>query len=946
MSDTKSGYPDDTDAVDFEVVLESELDLIAEQRMGCAKSNGGSVYQRARAMNLAGLSFSGGGIRSAIFNLGFLQGLANCKVVHTFDYLSTVSGGGYIGSWLSALLQRENAGMPVGEKEVETLAAKFLAAERGRKEQKENSGFPTPESKPVRFLRRYADYLDPRLGLSGDTLALISLVVRNVMVMQMLLVSMLVTGFALLLLLGGGDWVSSRSAFATADRTLGRFLGLLSVDYSEPGRWLILPAMFLLFLSLLAAILSQATRRGAAEAGKMRYLPRTTRDFLKMHPNRIIAFDVLVPALSSGVLLAIALETAAKANKPMTSGTWIVVPMIAYGLAWMTTLKNLRAWVGMLGGATTLGLILYLGIKPISALVATAPFGHAIAFAPPVALALQSLVITVHLALGGTAISEQNREWWARAGGQGMFAALGWTLAFCFILYAPPLISYGAEWSIAGGGLWGVLSWIGTRMAESADTGNKGGAFLKEVLAKVAPWIFLAGLLALVSWAFVSTLPWVTFDSCCTLATAVDSYHTSLEQNDPLTLAKIVLGGGLLFMLLLRLVDLNLFSAHSFYLNRLARTFLGASNNNRRPNLFTGFAPDDDMPLEHLKNQRPVHLINANLNLTGGEELAWQSRRGASFVFTPRYCGYSTSTTLGKAIGGYRPTEIYGGGLSLATAVAVSGAAASPNMGFHTSASVAALLTAFNLRLARWCPNPEKEQWRQRSPKWSAGPLFAELFGEANGRNAWLNLSDGGHFDNLGLYELVRRRAGLILVTDVGADGDYQFDDLAMVVRKLSVDFGVELKIHESALEDIRPPCPAPDADPSNPPRFSKSHWAFGRIDYPDGSAPGYLIYVKSSLTADDPVDIRQYRDAHPAFPHESTADQWFDEDQFEAYRHLGQHIAKKLCDLLLKNEARDEEAPNTAAIPLYRAVEQFFNEKKSSSTPLRPPEVPEGTNI
>ncbi len=883
-----------TEATGFPDVLNAELDLIAERRCGGKTERlKDDTYQRARGMNLAALAFSGGGIRSAAFNLGFLQGIANRKALPVFDYLSTVSGGGYVGGWLSALLHRKNGGAPVGEAEVRKLESEYLATPPVGATAGDNSGFPLPESKPVRFLRRYADYLDPRLGLSGDTLALISLALRNVVVIQLLLVSMLVTAFSLLFLLGRAD-----VAFG---------------HWQQPMAW----GVALLVGALAIALWSQRSRRKKGETGG--------------HPNLIISFGVLLPALVSGVLMALALELAAKNPDPIKPGLWIAVPIVGYGAAWLFTLKSFRAWIGMLGGAATLGFALYLGVEPLLVKLRSAPFGHAVAFAPPVALVLQSLVITVHLALAGSAISEQNREWWARAGGQSMLIALAWTLAFCFLLYAPPLIQYGMEWSFASGGLWMALTWIGTRMAQGKDTGNKDGVLWKEIAAKAAPWAFLAGLLGLVAWSFVSTLPWVKFDGCCTLAAMVDSYLASLAKGSAPILGVIFAIAGTLFLFLLRLVDLNIFSAHSFYRNRLARTFMGASRDKRAPNPFTGFDPEDDMALADLSRQRPIHLINANLNLTGGDELAWQTRRGASFVFTPSHSGYSTCTSMGKPIGGYRATGEYGGGLGLATAVAVSGAAASPNMGFHTSMSVAALLTAFNMRLARWCPNPLGKQWRQESPQWSAGPLFAELFGEANGRNDWLNLSDGGQFDNLGLYELVRRRAALILVTDVGADGKYQFDDLAMVVRKLSVDFGVHLEIDEAALDRIRPPCTKPGADPDTSSCFSAKHWAFGRIRYPDGCAPGYLIYVKSSLTADVLVDIRQYRDAHPAFPHESTADQWFDEDQFEAYRHLGQCIAEQLLAEL------EIGAANVDAGDLVKALlgkaEQWF-ELEQTPTP------------
>jgi hypothetical protein len=525
-------------------------------------------------------------------------------------------------------------------------------------------------------------------------------------------------------------------------------------------------------------------------------------------------------------------------------------------------------------------------------------------------MTLYCLIVTIHLAFAGSALSELQREWWARAGGQGMAMSLVWVTAFAFLLFVPPLMQFGREqaahWLLASGGLWTALTWLGTHFASGKDTDGEKSASWKEFAAILAPWFFLGGLLGLVAWAFVSLLPGAT-QPMGVSARLPDYLHAHLVclAALPISETAAVLGGaGGLFLLLLVSVDLNLFSAHSFYCSRLARTFLGASRVNRKPNPYTGFDPADDLKLADLYNpagsglQRPVHLINATLNVTGGEEMAWQTRRGTSFVFSPLFCGYSARSSRGETLGTYRPTAEYGGSVSLATAMAISGGAASPNMGFHTSAPVAALLTVFNLRLARWCPNPTLAQWRRKEPRWwSAGPLFAELFGEARADSKWINLSDGGHFENLGIYELIRRRAAFIVVTDISADDRYQFDDLAMAKRKLYVDFGVELEINATALDSVRL------CGEGSGPRFSTGTWAFGRIHYPDGTPPGHLIYVKSALTSDAPIDIRQYRDAHPAFPHESTGDQWFDEDQFEAYRHLGQFVAEKLCLEWLDNK-------------------------------------------
>lgn len=859
----------------FTTVLHDELDLLAAQRaQKSAAAPPDDSYLRAREMTLAGLAFSGGGIRSATFNLGFLQGLANRRVLHGFDYLSTVSGGGYIGGWLSALLWRRNGGQPVGEAQVLALAQSELATPPASGPRPTEDRLYPPESAAVRFVRRYADYLTPRLGLSGDTLALVSVMLRNVFVIQMLLLSLLVTVFSVMLLVAGAD--------KNIDAAAAVGLPFLGVS--------------LMLLALAAALHAQAVRRDDASPVTF---GTATEKLRQQPPNLLISVSILLPALASGLALALAFK-AAEAQSVPARMLWLIAAVCGYAMAWADSLATRGARLGMLAGAAILGLAIWFGVNPLIAAAHAAPFGHALAFAPLLALGLYATVITVHLALAGAAISEASREWWARIGGQALFLALAWTLAFGFLLYVPPLLSYSANLAAGGGALWAGASGLGARLAQGAGTGGtggKGGSPWQEAVAKLAPAVFVIGMLGLVAWVFVGLLVQPHYGPDEGYAAMRQSYWRDLYWLEAAKPAICAVLAAVLFLLFLWRIDLNIFSAHGFYCNRLARSFLGASHGQRKPNPFTGFDPADDLPLHQLHGQRPIPLINANVNLTGGDELAWQTRRGASFAFTPAYCGFSAQPTREKLIGGYRNSQDYGGGLSLATAIAVSGAAASPNMGFHTSTAIAALLTIFNLRLARWCPHPKKEQWRRAAPAWGAKYLFAELLGEAGNKRAWINLSDGGHFDNLGLYELVRRRASLILVTDVGEDAAYHFDDLAMVKRKLWTDFAVSLHIDQAELAAIRPRLA--DAATPDEPRFSECHWAFGRIDYPDGQS-ARLIYVKSSLTREIPLDVRQYKDAHPAFPHEATADQWFDEDQFEAYRHLGQCIAEKLFAELL----------------------------------------------
>jgi hypothetical protein len=371
---------------------------------------------------------------------------------------------------------------------------------------------------------------------------------------------------------------------------------------------------------------------------------------------------------------------------------------------------------------------------------------------------------------------------------------------------------------------------------------------------------------------------------------------------------------GLSFLLAWR-VNVNEFSMHHFYRNRLIRCYLGASQALRRPNRFTGldtrddralgdFTPKADAPLPPITyrgkaRQRysgPYPIINATLNLVQGDELAWQDRKGQSFVFTPEFCGYAVTPTVElntqaqSAVAntryGYRPTRLYAypdSGIHLGSAIAISGAAQSPNEGFNTSPANAFLMTVFNVRLGWWISNTRhKKSWKRPSPVWGLFYLLRELFAATNNKSAYLYLSDGGHFDNLGIYELVRRRCRYIVACDASQDSNLAFEDLGNAVRKCRTDFGAEIQIGLDALKK--------DGNTG----YSSTHCVVGKILYSDGRQ-GTLVYIKPVLTGDEPADVVEYRRAHPEFPHESTVDQFFSESQFESYRRLGYHAVRKV---------------------------------------------------
>jgi len=308
----------------------------------------------------------------------------------------------------------------------------------------------------------------------------------------------------------------------------------------------------------------------------------------------------------------------------------------------------------------------------------------------------------------------------------------------------------------------------------------------------------------------------------------------------------------------------NRISLHHFYRDRLSETYMiKRSESDQKVCSNESLSLTD---LHHLENGAPYHLINATLNIPSSENQRLRGRGADSFIFSKNYCG-SEST-------GYQKTKVYDQGETrLATAMAISGAALSPEMGELGSPIKTFLLTLLNIRMNRWMPNPSPSKLAWVRPFW---PYYfvKELFDRGTEKDRLLNLSDGGHYENLGVYELIKRRCAVIIASDAGADPDFSFIDLANLIRKVRIDFGAEITID---LTDVRR-----DKEDNVTTRF-----AVGTITYPD-KTEGILIYIKASMTGREPEDLVAYRRENKTFPDESTADQFFDEAQFESYRELG----------------------------------------------------------
>lgn len=346
------------------------------------------------------------------------------------------------------------------------------------------------------------------------------------------------------------------------------------------------------------------------------------------------------------------------------------------------------------------------------------------------------------------------------------------------------------------------------------------------------------------------------------------------------------------------LTDVNVLSMHPYFRQRLVGTFILKQTDGR-------VHRDEDLKLSELNlpgSIAPTQIINATLNLHASSDRSLRGRNGSSFVFTRRFVGSSRT--------GYCKTEIMEKlvpSLDVGTAMAVSASAVSPNMGALTIRSLVFLLTFLNLRLGYWLPHPRKlTEWARKHrveasedltvPQRVAARLtwmprlgcyFRELVSRLHERGRWVYLSDGGHLENTAAYELLRRRCRFIIVSDAEEDQLMQFGGFATLMRFARLDLGVEIDID---LSDVRP---------SGPRRASRQHVAHGYIRYPktqhDEAEIGQILYIKSSITGDEDEIVTQYRATHERFPHQSTADQTFTEDQFEAYRALGFHIVDGL---------------------------------------------------
>lgn len=890
LLDAKSPIP-------FETLFNEELSEIATNRKNRLEDPGnrGLIFTdeekkeltsedpllRAKRMNLLGLSLSGGGIRSATFNLGLVQALAEYGILHRIDYLSTVSGGGYIGSWLSSWINRSGSVSKVADRLDTTKSTDPLAE----------------EVRPIRWLRMYSNYLSPNKSImSADAWTMGITWIRNTLINQVILLMLLCTGLSFITLLftfweslasrdpmPHEDWkiFAGSFSFVAAAFLAGFAMHMYGKEFARLRLFQLGKARNLTFW-LIASVAVPAfflsawfiNRGGIFKTGSSTPIELLDKISILWPAGFGIGLCILFIALLGNYTV-----DAEKRNWEKRGAIPLIIisSFVAAGIG-----------IVLMAGAWDLLDKIYENGTSIDK-----PQAIAFVIGLPLILEVISAGVVVRMLLLGRLFPDERREWWGRMGAIVHRFSLLWIVLTTCTLLMPDIIS-GLDLGKLGGVLgvsWAAVIGLALKFAYNPGRSQEQSGLqswsLKEVFVRFAPYLFMIGFLLL-----GAAIHRVFIDY------AEVKFPGKLQKIS--VDALITISFGLAAWLLSWRAGVNEFSLHLFYRNRLVRAFLGATrrraDRGKTANPFTGFDRDDDIRLSELRSDHgyygPFPLINTSLSATVSSDLDRQDRKAESFVFTPLYCGFDISPTRSASYSktrlydyGYRPTEKYGyhTGPFLGTAMAISGAAVNPNMGYHSSAPTAFLLTAFNLRLGWWMGNPRLEWWEHSDPTIGINYTIKDLLGKSDADSDYVCLSDGGHFDNMGLYELVRRKCKYIILGDAEEDKLSTCEGLSNAIRRCRIDFGVEIEINTA-------PITAKDPETG----LSKAHFAAGTIKYPGDSGPsGKLIYIKTTLTEDLPTDIREYKMQNKDFPQQSTSDQFFDEAQFESYRMLGYQSLK-----------------------------------------------------
>lgn len=847
-----------------------------------------------RDQPLTGLCISGGGIRSATLGLGMIQALTKKGVFKTIDYLSTVSGGGYIGSCLTTLLSHKTIPTPGAEIGVTPEASPFVGLN-------ETAGYAEQDKTAMsvrhqmHHLRSHGDYLVPiKRLLSRDVQRAVGTVAVGVahnwtllfffLVFAVGLVHWLcysVMGDAFTSILGYCreielDEELTGVGFVTAylSEWLGAVLGQTYVEmikaaiWDENDRHAVMIVCGVLWTTawgvsvlMMRTIITMAVR--VARVGDRIKAGMTVQDHFERY--FILSFNVLSIVTATVFSLFLAWTYPAEHDGERLVSFFFLPAGFGLG-GWMAAVVMLpvieffdgrdgsirRSLFSAMRGACIYGLLFSLSI-PLFVIVAFA-------------------------------IANVDRLFWTSLV----------TLAITFVI---------------------------TRM-KSPEKKSKRSAIASRVrvpLLNLAVGIFVLVLFSWISALLMKSIyplllygydackigPWETQNPL--LLTAMG--WIGMSDAAAFVYASVGCIGILVVVLLGLFINSNRVSPHYFYRDRLADAYLRTSARvERGPGCREQGMPmaelrnDEDLPLTAIGGDNgcgPYHLFVTAINLQGSDELNRKTMLSDHFVFSKDYVGSDAT--------GYVRTGCYRQGKTkIARAMTISAAAAGSAMGRDWFFAQSFAMTLFNIRLGYWMANPwlycDMDETKAKAFDPERPPIFwpkylsFETMGHSTARHRLVNLSDGGHTgDNLGLVPLLRRRCEVIYVGDFEYDPAFAFGSFNNAVRMAFIEENIVIDI------DLRPLIGEKIDDEDDTIRsVSRLSVVEGRILYPatetEPASTGKLVYMKSSLseTGDHklPAHVLNYKAEHPEFPHQSTADQFFDDAQFEAYRALGEEIA------------------------------------------------------
>lgn len=766
-------------------------------RVNMEKSSPKRFVTPSASAGLVGLALSGGGIRSATFNLGLLQGLADKKVLQFCDYLSTVSGGGYIGSCVSSLL----ADSP----EVSTKPNEFPLRDQTER---------TRERREVTHLRASKNYL----GLDRSLFNMENWHAIGLDISAKFVLNTIPVAFGLLLAL---------------------FLFLIESTY---------------YIDFLDLFNRTGTERNS---GLMALIPKVSTATL-----------IWVAAAAAGVLVLILrwtqvcswFKTSYEARQRMGPqiARWTRIAVLLIATYFLIDFIYTQSWNWVAGSTNEsfdlVDIFFYLQIVSIVVVLG----GQVSPSKSPAQQKLSQALISTSLAILFITLP------------MGLLAAI----------YKVELDAKREQFSRL----------TCQQLQPPPEDLQKCIRIVEPVFEQV--YIDTEG--------YMRKIPHILEDPSVELnldegmrkqLNQVVRRYTTYESSRN-HIAVVVFAIALILLLMGVFIDINRNSLHFFYRDRLSGTFLVRRFNG-------GIRPNYTLLLKdlHRHHNGPYHLVNVTLNVPVSKNPLLQGRGADLFMFSKYYCG--------AEITGYRSTASYQEGRTkLSTAMAISGAAASPQMGSGTNPFFAAAMTLLNVRLHQWLPNPKLD----KIPRifWPSY-LVKELLRQGTENDALLNLSDGGHHENLGIFPLLKRHCRMIIASDAGADPDFSMSDLANVERKARIDLGIEIIWGEKSGNDLG----------LDEQQHTKRRFLVGRIQYPDDTN-GILLYLKATVTGTETYqDVLAYRRKNPSFPHQSTANQFFDEEQFESYRKLGQLSAEEIfpneINSLVELEERLEKLLNNS---------------------------------